>query len=169
MAVHIPTLAVPYQAPRRDDSRPRPQAPICHARFGGFATNVMTPATCGIDRVSGPSGIFVHNDPDVRRTPLDRQRARQKTPPSHRLPLEDHGTPARAADSSFPARFGEDAMRRGYLLPAETASLRDTSLHGDRAVPQERNRMMARTKRSRRSYGADEWTRNWVRVSPALL
>ena len=30
----------------------------------------------------------------------------------------------------------------------------------------ERNRMMARTKRSRRSYGAGEWGRNRVRVFP---
>ena len=36
----------------------------------------------------------------------------------------------------------------------------------DRAVHHERNRMMARTKRSRRSYGAGEWGRNRVRVFP---
>ena len=36
----------------------------------------------------------------------------------------------------------------------------------DRAVHHERNRMMARTKRSRRSYSADEWGRNRVRVFP---
>ena len=30
----------------------------------------------------------------------------------------------------------------------------------------ERNRMMARTRRSRRSYGAGEWGRNRVRVFP---
>ena len=34
----------------------------------------------------------------------------------------------------------------------------------DRAVHQERNRMMARTKRDRRSYSAGEWGRNRVRV-----
>ena len=36
----------------------------------------------------------------------------------------------------------------------------------DRAVHRERNRTMARTKRSRRSYGAGEWGRNRVRVFP---
>ena len=38
-----------------------------------------------------------------------------------------------------------------------------------RAVHHRRNRMMARTKRSRRSYSAGEWGRNRVRVFPALL
>ncbi|MYH49839.1 MAG: site-specific integrase [Gammaproteobacteria bacterium] len=36
----------------------------------------------------------------------------------------------------------------------------------DRAVHHERNRMMARSKRSRRSYSAGEWGRNRVRVFP---
>jgi len=36
----------------------------------------------------------------------------------------------------------------------------------DRAVHRERNRTMARTKRSQRSYGAGEWGRNRVRVFP---
>ena len=38
--------------------------------------------------------------------------------------------------------------------------------HADRAVHHRRNRMMARTKRSRRSYSAGEWGRNRVRVFP---
>ena len=41
-------------------------------------------------------------------------------------------------------------------------------MSADRAVHHTRNRMMARTKRSRRSYGAGEWGRNRVRVFPAL-
>ncbi len=51
-------------------------------------------------------------------------------------------------------RAGQEARRvRGFL-------------RADRAVHRERNRMMARTKRSRRSYGAGEWGRNRVRVFP---
>ena len=39
----------------------------------------------------------------------------------------------------------------------------------DRAVHHRRNRMMARTKRDRRSYSAGEWGRNRVRVFAVLL
>ena len=41
---------------------------------------------------------------------------------------------------------------------------RRTLVRADRAVHHERNRMMARTKRDRRSYSAGEWGRNRVRV-----
>ncbi len=66
MAVHIPTVAVPYQAPRRvGRSRQRPQAPARHGRYGALAANAMKSATCGIGGVSHPSVITVHNDPNV--------------------------------------------------------------------------------------------------------
>ncbi len=66
MAVHIPTVAVPYQAPRRvGRSRQRPQAPARHGRHGALAANAMKSATCGIGGVSHPSVITVHNDPNV--------------------------------------------------------------------------------------------------------
>ena len=48
----------------------------------------MTPATCRMDMVSGPSAVLVHNDPDVSRTPLDRHRVLRKPPPNHGLPLD---------------------------------------------------------------------------------
>ncbi len=66
VAVHIPTVAVPYQAPRRvGRSRQRPQAPARHGRHGALAANAMKSATCGIGGVSHPSVIIVHNDPNV--------------------------------------------------------------------------------------------------------
>ncbi len=66
MAVHIPTVAVPYQAPRRvGRSRQRPQAPARHGRHGALAANAMNSPTCGIGGVSHSSAIIVHNDPNV--------------------------------------------------------------------------------------------------------
>ncbi len=50
---------------------------------------------------------------------------------------------------------------------ALTASRREVSgAQIVQSINRERNRMMARTKRSRRSYGAGEWGRNRVRVFP---
>ncbi len=52
-------------------------------------------------------------------------------------------------------------------LLVEKASPRRSFQRADRAVHhRERNRMMARTKPIRRSYGAGEWGRNRVRVFP---
>ena len=60
---------------------------------------------------------------------------------------------------------GRIAPPRAWHL-AETASLRELSFAQIVRSITERNRMMARTKRSRRSYGAGEWGRNRVRVFP---
>ena len=54
----------------------------------------------------------------------------------------------------------------GQPATGQTPTRRRTFFRADRAVHHERNRMMARTKRSRRSYGAGEWGRNRVRVFP---
>ena len=43
----------------------------------------MTPATCGIGLVSGPSGHLAHIDPKVTCNTLDRQRP---PPPSGQIP-----------------------------------------------------------------------------------
>ena len=53
-----------------------------------------------------------------------------------------------------------------HVLLADTASLREVSFAQIVQSIIERNRMMARTKRSRRSYGAGEWGRNRVRIFP---
>jgi len=52
------------------------------------------------------------------------------------------------------------------LILAEDSSLRDISFAQIVQSIIERNRTMARTKRSRRSYGAGEWGRNRVRIFP---
>ena len=73
-------------------SRQRPPAPARHGRPRGYATNATTPATCRICGVSRPSAVLVHIDPDVSRTPLDRQRPPlmgDQIPPSEKR-LERH-------------------------------------------------------------------------------
>ena len=93
MAVHIPTVTVPYEACRIGGySRQRPSAPARHGRPAGYAINATTPATCRICGVSRPSAVLVHIDPDVSRTPLDRQRPPlmgDQIPPSEKR-LERH-------------------------------------------------------------------------------
>ena len=75
MAVHIPTVAVPYQAPRRDGSLPstalRPGSP---PEIRGPWHNSNPSSDLRTPRSARQGGIPLHNDPDVRRTPLDRQR-----------------------------------------------------------------------------------------------
>ena len=110
-------------------SRPRPQVPVRHGCVGGCGTNAMTPATCEIDMLSGASGILVHNDPDVSRTPLDRHRgARKNCLHVTASRPKNCEAPARPVDGVFPARFrgGNHALR--VLLLAEKASLRDLSV-----------------------------------------
>ena len=84
----------------------------------------------------------------------------------------DTGASSRAAGtgsagcSSCPRWSRSDTTRFEHFRLAETASLRETSIA---QIVQSINReesMMARTKRSRRSYGAGEWGRNRVRVFP---
>ena len=69
-----------------------------------------------------------------------------------------------------PHRFSAGPHRsephsRSLTSGVEAHSLRPF-VRADRAVHRERNRTMARTKRSRRSYGAGEWGRNGVRIFP---
>ncbi len=67
----------------------------------------------------------------------------------------------------FRLHFGEDTTRSEPFLLAEGASLRELSVAQIvQSINRERNRTMARMKRSRRSYGAGEWGRNRVRVFP---
>ena len=81
-------------------------------------------------------------------------------------PAPEIGGPAAAVwsgpESPPPVTFRTPAEDNAGL---DTPSGR-TFVRADRAVHHRRNRMMARTKRSRRSYGAGEWGRNRVRVFP---
>ena len=59
------------------------------------------------------------------------------------------------------------AIVRKIARLAEMPSLREvSSVQIVQSITRERNRMMARTKRSRRRYGAGEWSRNRVWIFP---
>ena len=77
MGVHMPNR--PHAAPGIPKGRVAPvngrTCPTVIDRPGGYGTNAMTPATCGIGGLSHPSAVLVHNDPDVTRTLPNRQRA----------------------------------------------------------------------------------------------
>ena len=75
-----------------------------------------------------PKRVFVHNDLDVTYAPPGRHRGAPKTN-LQVTAFRSKITELRrgAADGSFRPDIGEDAARRGPLLLAETASLRDTS------------------------------------------
>ena len=73
-------------------SRQRPPASARHGHSVRYATNATTTAPCRTCGVSRPSAVLVHKDPDVRRTPLDRQRpplTGDQIPPSEKR-LERH-------------------------------------------------------------------------------
>ena len=95
--------------------------------------------------------------PDARPDPTNRLPRRSCAPGSFRIP--DHA----------PEPFGSGRtgpVGRPPTPTGQTPPHRRTFLRADRAVHHARNRMMARTKRKRRSYGAGEWGRNRVRVFP---
>ena len=147
--------------------------------------------SCGHAR---PQRVSIHLHPDFTCAPLDRHRARRTPIPNHCFPLEERQAPARAGRTAHLDAFSGQKLTPGPspLLPDARAVLRATDQMAggepgdcDGRAEQDRpcelthaqivqsivegNRMMARTKRSRRSYGAGEWHRNRVRIFPALL
>ena len=157
--------------------RSRPQAPERHRRSGGRGATAKQPATCTCTSMS----ICARGTPP---TPGDR---RSSSAPRIALGRRCGKRPPIVAPNSrvakHPARRVKDWDRPSGLRPRgpnrqpnvhEPAdatgqeAVRTPSFRcADRAVHhRERNRMMARTKRSQRSYAAGEWGRNRVRVFP---
>ena len=64
------------------------EARIGIGESGGRGTTPSDPATWRKMYGAQRSDVPVHNDPDVRRTPLDRHRERRNPPPYHGLPLD---------------------------------------------------------------------------------
>ena len=124
----------------------------------------QAPATCGTGRVHIRNAVLVHEHSDVGCARADRHRERPKPPPNPGLPLEHRQAPGRRPDASPTTRLPGGSHRpephiwRRRLLSASSPLRRSCS------PSIERNRTMARTKRSRRSYGAGECGRNRVRV-----
>ena len=150
MGVHIQPSPMPYQASKEGGrSHPRPRSADRHPRFAGRGATESVPATCGIGGVPIAGAISCPATPKVPWALVDRHRA-------HRF--GSGPTPsARAEQGAGPAepRLAEMPRRRDVSNAQIVQS-----------IIEKRNRMMARTKRVRRSYGAGEWGRNRVRVFP---
>ena len=124
---------------RTGSLRSRQQAPARHAFRYARTTTERRSTTCGIVEVSTGRTFSCLPTPNVG-----------WTLPAHR--------PIRVQHPLWEPQPRRDWRRKSVYA---------TFLRADRAVHHpERNRMMARTKRSRRSYGAGEWGRNRVRVFP---
>ncbi|MYG34286.1 MAG: tyrosine-type recombinase/integrase, partial [Gemmatimonadetes bacterium] len=76
----------------------------------------------------------------------------------------------KAADARAGPRCGAEPLMVAFANGSRESGARERPPRplgqADRAVHHRRNRMMARTKRDRRSYSAGEWGRNRVRVFP---
>ena len=128
---------------------------------GGEADHV-TPRRrrCSVPRHHVPPYPYSSRE-HPRRSPILGCPTAQRCP---EIPSERPGTasePFAASGASIQVRPKPAEPRTGQAA-FDMRALR----RADRAVHHERNRMMARTKRSRRSYGAGEWGRNRVRVFP---
>ena len=165
--MHIPTLLDATPGIEKGGSlRSRPPVPARRSRPGGRGATASRTTASARGGPARTKHVRAHIDPGFTCAPPDRHRACRKPPPRHCFPPKDSEAPARSVDGVSPARF----RASGHLLLAEAASLHDTSCVQIVQSIIQRNRMMACTKRSRRSYGAGEWGRNRVRVFfPALL
>ena len=136
---------------------------------GGRGATARAPAPWTAEAVSVRTAISCPATREVSRTRSDRHRERRKrrqvTAP--RTKMASSGAEGRRTCSLLDSREQPTPSNPPLRQSGgDGFSLRSSDAQIVQSINRERNRRMARTRRSRRSYGAGEWGRNRVRIFP---